>query len=131
VGYDTTIINCVVDGSTDDGILVGAHTSQSFPVILSTRVTNHSGSGAIGLNCNSEPVVTGWCYFEDNDGDNIQNATLHFAIPSEGGSATSNVEDQADTGEGYVDKANHDFSTGYTDGTDPSLRRTAITVPWS
>ena len=124
------LFNCVADGNGDDGVYISTSTQTYGIRILGCRITNHSGAGDIGLNANSEPCITGWCYFEDNDGDNIQNAAVHNFIPAEGGSTTSNVEDQADTDEGYVDKANHDFSTDYTDGTDPSLRRTAITIPW-
>ena len=125
------LVNCVVDGNVDDGILTQGFTTLCFQIVFGCRITNHSGSGDIGLNCNSEPTVSGFNYFEDNDGDNIQNATLHQFIPLEGGSSTSNLEDLANTNEGYVDKTNHDFSTGYTDSGDPDLRRTAITIPWS
>lgn len=124
-------MNCVIDGNADDGIAITSRTDLQFALILACRITNHSGAGDIGLNANSEPCITGWCYFEDNDGDNVQNATLHQFIPAEGGSTTSNIEDQANTDAGYVDSANHDFSTRYVDAGDPDLRRTAITVPWS
>jgi hypothetical protein len=61
----------------------------------------------------------------------IQNATLHYNIPLEGGSSPSNLEDLANTNEGYAQAVeNHDFAMGYTDSGDPDLRRTAITVPW-
>lgn len=125
------IFNVVVDGNTNDGILLGTSTDLYAPVIIGCRITNHIGSGDIGLNCNNEPCITGWCYFEDNDGANIQNATLHNAIPLEGGSTSSNLEDLANTDEGYVDKAGHNFATRYVDSGDPDLRRTAITIPWS
>lgn len=129
--YNTCLINTVIDGNADDGIELAASTGLPTPLIIGCRITNQSGAGSIGLNANSEPVVIGWCYFEDNDGDNIQNATLHQFIPLEGGALTSNLEDLANTEEGYVDKANHDFSTRYVDAGDPDLRRVAITIPWS
>lgn len=125
------LINCVIDGNTDDGIVNGGWTALSIPIILGCRITNHSGSGDIGLNANNEPHLVGHCYFENNDGANMQNAGVVGAIPLEGGATTSNIEDQSNTNQGYVDPTNHDFSTGYTDSGDPDLRRTAITIPWS
>jgi hypothetical protein len=131
--FPTSFINCVIDGNTDDGIFISSNSSNIATVIIGSRITNHSGAGDIGLNCASEPVITAYCYFEDNDGDNIQNATVHQFIPAVGTETTSNVEDQADTTEGYVSTTggSEDFSTNYVDGTDPSLRRTAITIPWT
>ena len=117
---------CVSDG-TSIGITTTANTSLSASFVLGSRITNNSTAG---FNCNSEPFVSGWCYFEDN-ADNHTNDTIHYVINEEGGTTASNKEDQADTGEGYVDKGNHDFSTDYTDATDPTLRRTAITIPWT
>jgi hypothetical protein len=127
------MINCVVDGNTDDGVLLSSHADLTGPFILGCRITNHSGSGDIGLNANSEPLVVGWSYFEDNDGDNIQNkAAAYGEIPLEGGAATSNIEDQSLTDQGYVDPTNHDFSTDYDSGhATQNPRRRAITVPWS
>jgi hypothetical protein len=125
------MINCVIDGNTDDGVVQSTSTVLTAPMLLGCRITNHSGSGDIGLNPNSCSMITAFCYFEDNDGDNIQNAAMHDFIPIVGGSTTSNVEDQADTNEGYVDKTNHDFSTNYVSATDPHARRMAITLPWS
>ena len=135
-GYSSAIspllINCVLDGNGDNGFDVTALTLVIFSTLIGCRVTNHSGAGDIGVNCASDPLVTGWCYFEDNDGDNIQNATLHQFIPVEGGSTTTNLEDLANTNEGYAEAvANNNFATGYTDSGDPDLRRVAITIPWS
>jgi hypothetical protein len=124
-------LNCVSDGNSDDGFYVEASTSLWAIHIIGCRSTNHSGAGDIGINANSEPLITAYCYLEDNDGDNIQNAAVHVNIPLEGGSASSNLEDLANTNEGYVDRTNHDFSTHYVDSGDPDLRRTAITLPWS
>lgn len=137
-GYgDVHFINTVVDGNGDDGVEITAHTELSNALLLGCRITNHSGEGDNGLITSDEPCIVGYCYFEDNN-DNIAgashdatpNATFQF-IPLENSSATSNVEDQADTNEGYLDKDNHDFSTNYTSATDPHLRRTAITLPWT
>jgi parallel beta-helix repeat protein len=130
-GSSARLINCVIDNNTDDGIYWVAGTNAYAPIVLGSRITNHSGSGDVGINANSDPLITGWCYFENNDGDNIQNGTIAQFIPAEGGSTTSNLEDLSNTDYGYVDSANHDFSTRYVDSGDPDLRRTAITVPWS
>jgi hypothetical protein len=137
IGYSQHIYNCVVDGNADDGIEISSHTELRSAILIGCRITNHSGAGDNGLITLDEPCIVGYCYFEDND-DNIAgashdatpNATFQF-IPLENSSVTSNVEDQADTNEGYVDKANHDFSTNYVSGTDPHARRMAITLPWS
>lgn len=121
------IINCTVDANADDGLLALAHTNAYPALMVGSRVTNHSGAGDIGINANSEPLVTAYCYFEDNDGDNIQNATLHNNISIENTANTSNIEDQANTNEGYTDKTNdaQDFNLR----SDASLRRTSITIP--
>lgn len=129
--YAHLIMNTVIDGNDNGGYRASSGTTAARHFLFGTRITNHSAAGKIGLDANSEVVVTSHCYFEDNDGDNIQNASLHYNIPLEGGSSNSNLEDLANTNEGYVDPANHDFSTGYTDSGDPDLRRTAITIPWS
>lgn len=128
----SVFFNCAIDGNGDDGLELTASTNLYAPQIMGCRITNHSGAGDNGLYLNGEPCIVGFSYFEDNT-DNINDHTsaLFQFIPTEGGATTSNLEDGADTDEGYVDKANHDFSTRYVDGTDPSLRRVAITVPWS
>lgn len=129
--YGGVLFNCVMDGNAD----VGVHCARAdnwAPFIIGCRITNQSGSGDIGIDANNDPAVIGYCYFENNDGDNIQNVTLYQFIPLEGGSSTSNIEDAASvTTYGYVDPTNHDFSTNY-DVTDPdNIRRKAITIPWS
>lgn len=126
-----TMINCVSDDNAVAGVLLTANATQRFQLLIGNRITNHAGGGEIGVNASSEPIVTGWNYFENNDGDNVQNATLHFPISLEGTATTSNLEDLSNMDYGYVDSANHDFSTRYVDSGDPDLRRTAITVPWS
>jgi hypothetical protein len=138
-GFDTgalgdriIVFNSVIDGNTDTGILTTASTGLGYHLFLGCRITNQSGSGDVGLDCNSENIITGFNYFENNDGDNIQNATLHQFIPLEGGSSTSNIEDQSLTDQGYVDPTNHDFSTDYDSGAaTQNPRRRAITVPWT
>lgn len=130
VTYAASFLNCAIDGNGLRGISLTAHSNPITPVFLGLRVTNQSGVGDYGIDLVSEPLVLGWSYLEDND-TNLANASLLFNVPEEGGSTSSNKQDQADTDEGYVDKANHDFSTRYVDATDPTLRRTAITLPWS
>lgn len=126
-----TLLNSVIDGNGDDGVIINANTSLFGSFIVGNRITNQSGAGDIGLNCNSEPCAIGYNYLENNDGDNIQNQLTSGTIPLENSSNTSNLEDLSNTDYGYVDSANHDFSTDYTDSGDPDLRRTAITIPWS
>ena len=121
------MLNCVAEGNTDDGISIAAGTLASSVLLIGLRITNHSGAGDIGLNCNSEPVLTLGCYFEDNDGANTQNDSLHYNISIDGTTASSNVEDQANINEGYTSLA--DGSEDFNLRSDASLRRTAITIP--
>jgi hypothetical protein len=129
--YNTSLINCVLDGNGDDGYVHYATTDLIFTAFIGCRITNHSGSGDIGLNASNRMVIGGHNYFENNDGGNVQNGGVYYELPLEGGSTGSDVEDQSDTDYGYVDSANHDFSTDYADATDPSIRRRAITIPWT
>lgn len=132
-----SVLNSVIDGSGDDGVYVVANTNLYATLILGCRITNHSGSGDIGLNANSEPCIVGWTYFENNGGageENVQNDTLYQFIPLEGGSTTSNWnegedEDGTGTNQGYtnIGSGSEDFNLR----SDASLRRTAITIPWS
>lgn len=132
ISPQATLINCVIDGNADDGIELAASTVLYAPLIVGCRITNQSGAGDNGLFLNGEPCIVGWSYFEDNtDNINDETSALFQFIPIENGSTTTNLEDLANTGEGYVDKANHDFSTTYVDAGDPDLRRVAITLPWS
>lgn len=118
------VFNCVINGNTDDGI--AAHVSSSvISVVIGCRITNHSGAGDIGLNANGEIVFHGWNYYEDNDGNNIQNNALALEILNNG--SGTDVEDQADTNEGYVSKT--DGSEDFNLRSDATSRRTAITIP--
>lgn len=121
------IFNTVINGNGDDGCMVTSWTALAFPIFFGCRITNHSGAGDIGLNANSEPIITIGCYFEDNDGNNIQNDSLHYNVSIDGTTASSNIEDQANTNEGYTSKTNG--SEDFNLRTDASLRRTAITIP--
>lgn len=127
---DCLLYNCAIDGNADDGVAVLANTNL-YPTayVIGCRITNHVAGGSIGLNANTEIVITGYNYFEDNTGDNIQNATLHQFIPIVGGATTSNIEDQANTTEGYTNTG--DTTEDFNLLSDASLRRTAITIPTS
>lgn len=136
--YTSAILNCVVDGNTDDGILIGNSTELMVHFVFACRVTNQNGESTdLGLNCAGEPVITGHNYFENNGATpsganrNISDAgsapALHYALSLEGGTTTSNVEDQDDTDEGYVSSTN--YATDYDAVNPVSVRRVAITIP--
>lgn len=126
------VYNCVADGNSDDGISYASGGVQNLSAVFGSRITNHSGSGDIGIYCQNINVIIGHTYLENNAGDNIQVGTgQYYEIKLEGGSSTSNVEDQSDTDYGYVDRDGKDYATDYTDATDPSIRRRAVTIPWS
>ena len=138
VSPSSLILNSVIDSNTDDGIEIAATALLYSPIIIGCRITNHSGAGDNGLITFDEPCIVGWSYFEDND-DNIAGAahdaapavTFQF-IPIENGTTTTNLEDLANTNEGYAAAvAGHNFATNYVDSGDPDLRRVAITIPWS
>ena len=94
--------------------------------VIGCRITNHSGAGDIGINAASQILLHGWNYFQDNDGDNIQNDTVSEEITYNG--AGTDVEDQADTDSGYIDRDNPE---DYNLRDDATLRRTAISIPES
>jgi len=125
VDNQSAIFNNVIDGNADNGISL-----FTPPVcgIIGNRITNHSGTGDIGIDCNSYLLCHGWNYFENNDGDNLQNASLAIEILAADGSATD-VEDQSDTNQGYTSLT--DGSEDFNLRSDASLRRTAITIPTS
>lgn len=123
--YATVLFNCVVDHNTDDGITLRSGNAV-LEQILGCRITNHSTTNQIGLNGAGRPGIRGWNYYQNNDGDNIQNGTLVYNIPYDG--ATTDLEDQADTESGYVDE---DDPEDYNLVSDATLRRTAIQIPLS
>jgi len=131
------IINSVCHANSDNGIENAGHSNPYFTFLLGTRITKHAGAGDIGLHCNSEPTVAAYCYFEGNT-DNVSGETAAYYkfIPLENSGDTSNINEAnpdtvTDTDYGYVNTAGEDFSTDYTDATDPTIRRTAITIPWT
>lgn len=148
-GYDfvggawTLVINNVADNNDGNGIDVVAGTGLSSPFIIGNRITNQSQAGTdYGLDCSGGPVVMGWNYFEDNgdaSADDIYDDAIAIElsdgstswVPESTTQTGTNDSGKADTDEGYVDRTNHNFATNYVDGTDPTLRRTAITIPWS
>jgi len=117
-------------GSSGDGItLTSTSSSSQHFTMLGCRVTNFSTSGKIGLNCVNRPAIVGYCYFENNDGDNIQNTNvLEILVDLDGN--TTNIEDQSDTDQGYVDP-NSEGSEDYNLRSDATLRRVAIAIPTS
>lgn len=139
------VMNCVIDSNDDDGLEVTAGTNLWGSLIIGNRITNHAGSGDIGFLTNTEPVVSGWNYLQDNDSHNIQKTAGNAAdkpmyqfIPVAGQSSEgtifadgvdTNDEDNADTDDGYVAATN--FSTDYDEGNPVSIRRVAITIPSS
>lgn len=138
--YERAVINCVVDGNGDDGVYFPANTDLFSYPLIGCRITNQAGAGDIGLNCNSENVLVGYCCF-DNNTDHIYDHTSYLFqfVPAEGGAATSNVQlnenaaGGGDTNQGYesATSGSEDFATNYESSTDPHLRRTAITIPWT
>lgn len=121
----TTIFNCAINGNSEKGIGFASGAAKNIGAVIGNRITNHSGAGDIGLDCASEICIHGWNYFEDNDGNNIQNDTISEEILDDG--STTNQEDQADTNEGYTDLT--DGSEDFNLRSDATLRRTAITIP--
>ena len=133
LSLSSKIFNSVIDNNTDDGIVYTAATDLMFHVLFGSRITNHSTAGSIAVNCAGEPVITGHCYYENNDGANVGGTTtFHFVLPLEDAVTTSDLEDLSNTNQGYAAAiASHNFATGYTDAGDPDLRRVAITIPWT
>lgn len=131
ITYGHFMMNCVSDANGDDGIINVAHTELYPALIIGCRITNHAnGANPVAILTNSDAILTGWNFFDGNTAD--ISGTLNYFIPLEGTANTSNVEAGDDINEGYVSTAGEgDFSTNYVDATDPTIRRTAITVPWS
>ena len=123
--YQGLLFNCVSNLNTDDGVRLRSGATSYISAVIGCRITNHSGAGDIGLNANTEICLYGWNYMENNADANVQNATLAYALTLNG--ATTNIEDQANTNQGYTDDDPEDFNLR----TDASLRRNAITIPTS
>ena len=121
-----TLINCVTDGNTNDGILSRDIVNNGASLVLGCRVTNHSGPGDVGLDAKTNIFLHGWNYFQDNDGNNIQNDTLVYEILHNG--ANTDVEDQSDTECGYTDQ---DDPEDYNLTDEATSRRTSIEIPES
>lgn len=124
-GQGSLVFNCAINGNTHDGIASYSAAGSGSGFVIGTRITNHPGAGDIGLNANGEIVLHGWNYYEDNDGNNIQNNTLALEILNDG--AGTDQEDQADTNEGYTDKT--DGAEDFNLRSDATARRTAVTIP--
>jgi len=122
------MLNCVANGGDGDGMNIDTHTSNTnLPLLIGCRLTNHSQSGKSGIDGNSRPFVVGHSYFEDND-TNMRNDSLFNFIPDDS-NATTNMEDQADTNEGYTDLT--DGSENMNLNSDATMRRIAVSIPTS
>jgi len=119
------IFNCVADDNTDDGIALRTPLIY-LQWVIGCRITNHDGVGDIGLNANSQFLAHGWNYYQNNDGANIQNASIAYEIPYNG--AGTDAEDQGDTESGYVDE---DDPEDYNLTDAATSRRTGIQIPVS
>jgi len=120
------LYNCIANDNTDDGLIINSNADESI-FLIGSRITNHDGSGDIGVNANSELLIQGWNYLENNDGDNFQNATLVYELLNNG--ATTTLEDQSDINQGYTDLTGG--AEDYNLRSDATLRRAAITIPAS
>jgi hypothetical protein len=129
-----TIVNCVSDNNVV-GIDIQSQ-AGTFNVLIGNRITNNSGVGNIGLDCNTEIVLYGWNAFDGNT-DHIADSTLAIALTHNGTATNSELNENGagggDTLQGYVSttEGSEDYSTNYVGATDPHLRRTAITIPTS
>lgn len=121
---DTVLFNCVSDDNTDDGCTMVS--TDHFLFLIGCRITNHSGAGDIGVNADTQVLLHGWNYYQNNDGANIQNATLAEEITYNG--ASTDAEDQGDTESGYVDE---DDPEDYNLTDAATSRRTGIQIPVS
>ncbi len=127
-GAHSVVLNCVVEANVDNGIDRAISSSAHLAAVIGTRITNHSTAGSIGLNTNGEIMLHGWNYYEDNDGNNIQDALGNaISIQVQDNGSNTDAEDQADTNEGYTNKT--DGSEDFSLRDDATSRRTAIIVP--
>ena len=121
------LFGCIADGNEDDGFIARSTTIYNIGVI-GCRITNQSGSGDIGLNCNNEIVLYGWNYISNN-ADTIANDAISYALTYNGAATNTLSADGAsagDTDEGYTAGSPYDYNLR----SDATLRRTAITVPY-
>jgi hypothetical protein len=132
-------VNCVADNNQTSGISIGTVVQLGANTFIGNRITSQNQAGTdSGIDCTSDPALLGWNYFEDNGddpADDIVNDTLATLIYEEETTTDSNRYTQADANEGYVSHpalpTAPNLATNYADATDPTLRRTAITIPWS
>lgn len=126
----SNLFNCVADGNTVAGILVKSAVPNYIANVIGCRITNQSGAGVEGFDANTEIVLYGWNFF-DNNKDHIANSTLAYAV-THGGTAT-NVQVNEDSGgggdtlQGYTDDDPEDYNLAST----ATLRREPITIPTS
>lgn len=120
--YGGTFYGNVLDSNVDDGFKKSGSTTGPM-LLMGNRITNQSGAGDAGVNCNNKFCISGWNYFEDNT-TNISNSGVAIELLDDG--STTNQADQADTNEGYTSKT--EGAEDYNLTSDATLRRTAIQI---
>lgn len=116
------VYNCSFDSNGTIGFQTTS-TNNSGILFIGNRVTNHSGTGDMGVNAQSRLSLYGFNYFENNTGDNISNGSVALRLGVAG--VDTNSEDQSNTLQGYTDDDPKDFNLN----TSATIRRNAITVP--
>lgn len=123
VDNETLIFNTVINGNADNGVSVAA--VNRFVFLIGSRITNHSGAGDIGVECAGDLVIHGWNYYENNDGNNLQNNGIAIELTNNG--ASTDVEDQSDTNQGYTDLT--DGAENLNLRSDATSRRIKVPIP--
>ena len=119
--YSTLFLSNVIDGNSDGMIFK----DNSHPGhLIANRITNHNGGTNIGLNFNSGTIGMAFNYLQNNTTNYVNNSLIQ-ELRIDG--ATTNVEDQGDTNQGYTSLT--DGSENFNLRSDATLRRQAIVVP--
>jgi len=94
-----TLLNCVIDGGTSDGV---EFPSGPMCSIIGCRITNHTGTGKVGFKVTaSNRAYMRNTYFENNTTNYTSGGYIDLG---------GNAEDQSETNKGYVDPTNNDFN---------------------
>lgn len=123
--HSSFVAHCVFDENEPTGMGVYATAVTPHGLYVGNRFSNHSGVGGIGLGAVAtvRPILI-YNYFEDN--------TLNYDVDCEiieGSTGIgSQAQDNADTDEGYTNRAGDDFSTRYVGVADPTERREDISL---
>jgi hypothetical protein len=113
-GDYTYIVGCVFNANGGDGADIKSGNEQV--TIRCCRFTNNTGYGIRDDSGNTADNEEDWCYFEDNTAGNRLNIAA----------GANSDSDNADTDEGYVDKANDNYTTR----DDASMRNVAVDLAW-